>query len=98
MCCANINFLCHTVYLEHSCSLSGGAFWKKKKTFAEGAAGDRRDQTKGWQHHALKRLRFVLFVLLCLFLMLLWGTPHAKEENLYSVGGSSLLQCTVDDG
>jgi len=30
-------------------------------TFAEGAAGDRRDQTNGQQHHTLNRLRTLSF-------------------------------------
>lgn len=42
---------------QHFCSLFGGALI----TFAEGAAGDRRDQTNGRQHHTLKWLRFFFF-------------------------------------
>lgn len=47
-------------------------------TFAEGVGGDRRDQTKGRQHHTLKQLR--------IFFMLLWGMPQAKEKIFTQLG------------
>lgn len=54
-------YKCVILYLnrEHFCSLFGGALI----TFAEGAAGDRRDKTNRRQHHTLKRLRFIFFFL-----------------------------------
>lgn len=64
-------------YWGHFCSL----FWGALITFAEGTAGDRRDQTNGRQHHTLKRLRLLIF-----FCIVLWGMPHAKEKIFTQLG------------
>lgn len=67
-------------------------------TFAEGAAGDRRDRTSVWQHHTLKRLRVVVVFFVCFLFgffvlvfdeMLSWGSAPrlgGKNKSLLSWG------------
>lgn len=64
-------------YWGHFCSL----FWGALITFAEGTAGDRRDQTNGRQHHTLKRLRLLIF-----FVLFCGECPMLRRKSLLSWG------------
>lgn len=69
----------YCIFIEStSVPLSGGALI----TFAEGAAGDRRDQTNGRQHHTLQWLRFFFFFFKCFC----GERPTLRRKSLLSWG------------